>query len=121
MENDSIQRAIRRAQAAALVGLPAVWMAMFILHFRSLAGFFTFRSSYVPVPAEEQVARIARELTGSPSEIATLNRGPKHQIETGKIRNLGMTFGGQELLRRTVQGLVDAHRAATQAPSAASR
>ncbi len=32
--------------------------------------------------AEEQVARIARELTGSPSEISALNRGPKHQIDT---------------------------------------
>lgn len=62
---------------------------------------------YVP---EEQVARLAKELTGSASEIAALNRGPKHQIETGKIRKLGMTFGGQELLRRTVQELVAAHR-----------
>jgi len=60
--------------------------------------------------AEEQVARIAKELTGRPSEIASLNRGPKHQIDTRKIRTLGMTFGGQELLRRTVQELVEAHR-----------
>jgi nucleoside-diphosphate-sugar epimerase len=60
--------------------------------------------------SEEQVARIAKELTGSRSEISNLNRGPKHQIETKKIRELGMTFGGQELLRRTVQELVDAQR-----------
>ena len=32
--------------------------------------------------AEQEVARIAKELTGSPSEIADLNRGPKNQIET---------------------------------------
>jgi nucleoside-diphosphate-sugar epimerase len=63
--------------------------------------------SYV---AEEQVARIAKEMTGSRSEIASLNRGPKHQIETGKIRGLGMTFGGEELLRSTVRELVDAVR-----------
>jgi nucleoside-diphosphate-sugar epimerase len=60
--------------------------------------------------AEEQVARIARELTGSRSEIASLNRGPKHQIDTHKIRALGMTFGGEKLLRSTVGNLVEAQR-----------
>jgi nucleoside-diphosphate-sugar epimerase len=60
--------------------------------------------------AEEQVARIARELTGSASAISNLNRGPKHQIDTHKIRALGMTFGGVPLLRRTVEELVEAHR-----------
>jgi nucleoside-diphosphate-sugar epimerase len=60
--------------------------------------------------AEEQVARIARELTGSPGEVVPLNRGPRHQINTGKIRALGMTFGGEPLLRRTVAELVEAHR-----------
>jgi nucleoside-diphosphate-sugar epimerase len=60
--------------------------------------------------AEEQVARIAKELTGSRSEISSLNRGPKHQIETRKIRGLGMTFGGEALLRSTVQELVEAVR-----------
>ena len=57
--------------------------------------------------AEEQVARIAKELTGSRSEIATLNRGPKHQIDTQKIRRLGMTFGGEPLLRRTIAELLE--------------
>jgi nucleoside-diphosphate-sugar epimerase len=60
--------------------------------------------------AEEQVARIAKELTGSKSEVSDLNRGPKHQIDTQKIRALGMTFGGEPLLRQTVQELIDAHR-----------
>jgi nucleoside-diphosphate-sugar epimerase len=60
--------------------------------------------------AEEEVARIARDLSGSHSEIQSLNRGPKHQIETGKLRALGMTFGGEELLRKTVAELVEAHR-----------
>ena len=59
--------------------------------------------------AEQDVARIARELSGSQSEIADLNRGPKHQIETRKIRALGMAFGGEPLLRRTVKELVEAH------------
>jgi nucleoside-diphosphate-sugar epimerase len=62
--------------------------------------------------ADQHVARIAKELTGSRSDIADLNRGPKHQIETGKLRALGMTFGGEPLLRRTVAELVEAHRGA---------
>jgi nucleoside-diphosphate-sugar epimerase len=62
--------------------------------------------------AEQDVARIAKELVGSPSEIAELNRGPKHQIDTSKLRALGMTFGGEPLLRRTVQELIEAHRRA---------
>jgi nucleoside-diphosphate-sugar epimerase len=60
--------------------------------------------------AEQEVARIAKDLTGSQSEIAELNRGPKHQIDTRKIRALGMTFGGEALLRQTVRDLVEAHR-----------
>ena len=39
--------------------------------------------------AEEHVARIAKELTGSRGTISDLNRGPKNQIDTGKIRALG--------------------------------
>jgi nucleoside-diphosphate-sugar epimerase len=61
--------------------------------------------------SEEQVARIAKELTGSVSTISDLNHGPKHQIDTSKIRALGMTFGGEALLRRTVQELIEAQRA----------
>lgn len=60
--------------------------------------------------SEEQVARIAREMTGSASVISDTNRGPKHQIDTTKIRSLGMTFGGEALLRQTVAELVEAHR-----------
>ncbi|HYV37486.1 MAG TPA: NAD(P)-dependent oxidoreductase [Gemmataceae bacterium] len=58
--------------------------------------------------AEEQVARIAKDLTGSQSEIVLCNNGPKHQIETQKIRALGMTFGGETLLRRTVEEIIRA-------------
>jgi hypothetical protein len=60
--------------------------------------------------SEQEVARIAKELTESRSEITDLNRGPKNQIETGKLRALGMTFGGEALLRQTVAELVEAHR-----------
>jgi nucleoside-diphosphate-sugar epimerase len=57
--------------------------------------------------AEQHVARIAKELTGSRSDVADLNRGPKNQIVTTKLRALGMSFGGEALLRRTVQELLD--------------
>jgi nucleoside-diphosphate-sugar epimerase len=59
--------------------------------------------------AEEEVARIAKELTGSASSISDLNRGPKHQIDTKKLRGLGMTFGGETLLGQTVAELIQAH------------
>src|SRR6185437_4105104 len=45
--------------------------------------------------AEQEVARIAKELTGSKSTVADLNKGPKNQIVTEKLRALGMTFGGE--------------------------
>lgn len=60
--------------------------------------------------AEEEVARIARDLSGSTSEIASRNPVPKHLIDTAKIRALGMTFGGDPLLRRTIAELIEAHR-----------
>ncbi len=60
--------------------------------------------------AEEHVARIAKELTGSASVVSDVNRGPKNQIDTAKIRKLGMRFGGEALLLRTVDQLVKAQR-----------
>ncbi len=71
--------------------------------------------------SEQEVARIAKELSGSASTIADLNRGPKHQIVTDKIRALGMTFGGEPLLRQTVQELISAHRGNLAEPSPASQ
>jgi nucleoside-diphosphate-sugar epimerase len=71
--------------------------------------------------AEQEVARIARELSGSPSSIADLNRGPRNQIDTRKILALGMEFGGEPLLRRTVSELLEAHRAGTPRRAGSSR
>ena len=51
--------------------------------------------------AEEEVAAIAKELSGS----SRRNQGPKNQIITEKLRRLGMTFGGAALLRQTVADL----------------
>ena len=62
--------------------------------------------SSLPYISEQEVARIAKELSGSPSTIADQNRGPEHQIDTSKIRALGMTFGGEALLRQTIAELL---------------
>lgn len=75
---------------------------------KSLAGqAFNCYDLYI---AEQDVAGIAKELTSSASQVADLNRGPKHQIVTTKLRSMGMTFGGRALLRQTVAELVEAHR-----------
>ncbi len=58
--------------------------------------------------SDQMVARIAKELTGSDAKVADTNKGPKHQIETGKIRALGMRFGGEDLLRQTVREMLEA-------------
>lgn len=58
--------------------------------------------------AEQEVARIAKEITGSGSEIAELNQGAKHQIDTSRLRALGMEFGGSLLLERTIGEMLDA-------------
>jgi nucleoside-diphosphate-sugar epimerase len=61
--------------------------------------------------SEQEVACIAKDLTGSLSKIADLNRGPKHQILTDKLRALGMKFGGESLLHQTVALLLASHHA----------
>lgn len=58
--------------------------------------------------SEWDVAHLAREITGSSSEIAGGQLRPRHEIETGKLRGLGLEFGGQRLLEETVQQLVAA-------------
>ena len=58
--------------------------------------------------SQRRVAELARELSGSSAEIAGEEAAPRHNIETGKLRALGMVFGGEELLRRTVQELLAA-------------
>lgn len=60
--------------------------------------------------SEHEVATIARELSGSPSEIRGGPTAPRNEIVTEKILELGMTFGGRPLLERTVGELVEAAR-----------
>lgn len=75
---------------------------------RSIAG--QAYNCYDQYIAEQTVAHLVRELSGSASSIADLNRGPKNQIQTAKLRGLGFAFGGEPLLRQTVAELVEAHR-----------
>ena len=54
------------------------------------------------------VAKIAKTVCGSQSEVRGEPIEPKHQIDTGKIRALGLQFGGRALLERTITDLVKA-------------
>ena len=57
--------------------------------------------------SQEYVAEIAAELSGRSITIERANPGPKHQIDTSKIRRLGMEFGGDALLRKTIGELLN--------------
>lgn len=56
--------------------------------------------------SEFEVATLAKEISGSSAEISGEAKVPKHQIQTEKLRALGMEFGGESLLRETVAELV---------------
>lgn len=55
---------------------------------------------------EHDVATIAKRLSGSSAKIVGEPSRPTHQIETGKLRALGMTFGGPPLLEQTIRELL---------------
>lgn len=75
-----------------------------LLHAEGTAGqAYNCYDTYI---ADQNVAQIAKRLTGSSSEIAQINKGPKHQISTEKLRALGMTFGGHEPLEDTIRQLL---------------
>jgi nucleoside-diphosphate-sugar epimerase len=54
------------------------------------------------------VATIAQRLSGAGGEIEGVATSPKNQIVTDKLRSLGMTFGGRDLLEQTVSELLAA-------------
>jgi hypothetical protein len=45
-------------------------------------------------------------LTASNSTIAGGQTRPRHQIDTQKLRAIGMEFGGQEILEETIDALI---------------
>jgi nucleoside-diphosphate-sugar epimerase len=67
-------------------------------------------SCYDRYVSDFEVATIVRELSGAGGRIEGKPTTPKNQIETGKIRAMGMEFGGRPLLERTVAELVAAAR-----------
>jgi nucleoside-diphosphate-sugar epimerase len=60
--------------------------------------------------SEWDVANIACDYAKSRANLRGGQTQPKHQIETGKLRALGMTFGGRPQLEATIHTLVDALR-----------
>jgi len=56
--------------------------------------------------SEHEVASIAKEISGSKSIIHGEAPYPKNQIETEKIKKLGMEFGGKALLKKTIEELL---------------
>ena len=61
--------------------------------------------------SEYEVASLARRAAGGTGVVDGEETHPKHQIDTARIRSLGMTFGGAPLLERTIAQLVAAVRA----------
>ncbi|APW60212.1 NAD-dependent epimerase/dehydratase family protein [Paludisphaera borealis] len=61
--------------------------------------------------SEYEVARLAQRASGASGVIDGEETHPKHQIDTARLRSLGMTFGGTPLLERTIDQLVEAVRA----------
>ena len=57
--------------------------------------------------SEFDLATLAKELSGSSSQIIGEPMQPKHQIVTDKIRALDMQFGGDDLLCQTISELVE--------------
>lgn len=76
-----------------------------LLHADSIAG--EAYSCYDRYVTELEVARLAKEISGSGSQIQGDMPVPKHQIVSDKIKDLGMRFGGDQRLKQTVTELVD--------------
>ncbi|MEO2012853.1 MAG: NAD(P)-dependent oxidoreductase [Fuerstiella sp.] len=79
-----------------------------LLHSHGNAG--EVYSCYDRYVSQFEVATIARELSGSDVEIPGTRTAPRHQIVSDKIKGLGMRFGGEQLLKQTIQELIDASR-----------
>ncbi len=87
---------VHAADVARAVGL--------LLHAKGIAGqTYNCYDLYVSPP---MVANIAKKLTGSTSRIDACHQSPKHQIDTTKLRRLGMTFGGEAVLAKTVKEML---------------
>lgn len=64
-------------------------------------------SCYDRYISEYDVATMAKELTGSDSQIIGEQMRPKNNIDNSKIKALGMEFGGTQRLRATLQQMIE--------------
>lgn len=65
-------------------------------------------SCYDRYISEFDVATITKRICGSQCEIVGQQKRPKHEIDSSKIKALGMEFGGEDRLEKTVKELLDA-------------
>ena len=56
--------------------------------------------------SRHEVAIVTRTLSSSQSVISGEPRQPRHQIETGKIRSLGLSFGGEARLKEVIEEML---------------
>jgi len=56
--------------------------------------------------SEQQIAEIVCRHTAREMPTDRTNKGPRHQIDTSRIRGLGMEFGGETLLQNTIEELL---------------
>ena len=77
-----------------------------LLHKEDIAG--EVYSCYDQYVSRYDVAQMAKEISRSDAEIIGEQTRPKHQIVSDKIKGLGMSFGGDEILRKTIHQLADA-------------
>ena len=64
-------------------------------------------SCYDRYISEYDVALMAKQVSGSDSEIVGHQKTPKHEIDSSKIKRLGMEFGGIRLLRETIEKMLN--------------
>jgi len=60
--------------------------------------------------SDHEVAHLAKRLSGAGGPITGERTSPRNQIVTDRIQGLGMRFGGEPLLEKTIAGLVEAAR-----------
>ena len=75
-----------------------------LLHSKDNAG--EVYSCYDRYVSQFDVATIANELSGQNVEIRGGQTSPRHQIVSDKIKSLGVRFGGDDLLRNTIQEML---------------
>jgi nucleoside-diphosphate-sugar epimerase len=77
-----------------------------LLHADGIAG--EVYSCYDRYVSQWDVAQLAKEISGSDSRIDGGQTRPRNEIISDKIKSLGMAFGGDELLRSTIEQIVAA-------------